>query len=153
MSKLKPVMLFFLSECHAKNCRFQLCAFLKSRKISEITSAVDILFNRTDARRFALQNTCSKQFCGKLRGRCASVLERTPLQMFPKVAGKFPKNFEQLTKIQRYSIKFLMPMPTLPNGRSFTLMKSCYSKRHMKIHGPRPSRFPIHFYIKQILLE
>ena len=76
MSKLKPVMLFFLSECHAKNCRFQLCAFLKSRKISEITSAVDILFNRTDARRFALQNTCSKQFCGKLPGRSASVLKK-----------------------------------------------------------------------------
>ena len=149
MSKLKPVMLFFLSECHAKNCRFQLCAFLKSRKISEITSAVDILFNRTDARRFALQNTCSKQFCGKLRGRCASVLERTPLQMFPKVAWKL----KQLTKIQIYSITFFMPIVRLPNGRSFTLMKSCYSKRHMKIHGPRPSRSPIHFYIKQILLE
>ena len=131
-------MLFVLSECHAKNCRLQLCAFLKSRKISEITSAVDILFNRTDARRFALQNTCSKQFCGKLPGRCASVLKRTPLQMFPKVAGKFPKNVEQLTKIQRYSIKFLMLMPTLPNGRSFTLMKSCCSKRHIKIHGPGP---------------
>ena len=142
MFRLKSVMQFFFTKSHAKNYRFQPCAFFKFRKISEITSAVGILFCRTDARRFALQNTCSKQFCGKLRGRCASVLERTPLQMFPKVAGKFPKNFEQLTKIQRYSIKFLMPMPTLPNGRSFTLMKSCYSKRHIKIHGQRSSRAP-----------
>ena len=142
MFRLKSVMQFFFTKSYAKNYRFQPCAFFKFRKISEITSAVGILFCRTDARRFALQNTCSKQFCGKLRGRCASVLERTPLQMFPKVAGKFPKNFEQLTKIQRYSIKFLMPMPTLPNGRSFTLMKSCYSKRHIKIHGQRSSRAP-----------
>ena len=64
-------------------------------------SAVEIIFfYRTDARRFALQNTCSKQFCGKLPRRFPSVLKRTPLQMFPKVAGKFPKKLEQLIKFK-----------------------------------------------------
>ena len=40
-------------------------------------------------------------------------LKRTPLQMFSKVAGKFPKKLEQLTKIQMYSINFFMPMSRL----------------------------------------
>ena len=44
------------------------------------------------------------------------------LQMFPKIAGKFPKKSEQFSKIQRYSIKFFMLMPRLPNGRSFALI-------------------------------
>ena len=42
--------------------------------------------------------------------------------MFPKIAGKFPKKSEQFSKIQRYSIKFFMLMPRLPNGRSFVLI-------------------------------
>ena len=42
--------------------------------------------------------------------------------MFPKIAGKFPKKLEQFSKIQRYSIKFFMLMPRLPNGRSFVLI-------------------------------
>ena len=42
--------------------------------------------------------------------------------MFPKIAGKFPKKSEQFSKIQRYSIKFFMLMPRLPNGRSFALI-------------------------------
>ena len=54
-------------------------------------------------------------------------LKCTPLEMFPKVAGKFPKKLEQLTKIQIHSIKFFMPMPRLPNGRSFTYKKVCNS--------------------------
>ena len=75
ISRLKSIMQFFFSELHTKNYRLQPCAFLKLRKISEITSAVEILFYWTDDHRFALQNTCSKQFCGKLRGRSASVLK------------------------------------------------------------------------------
>ena len=54
-------------------------------------------------------------------------LKCTPLEIFPKVAGKFPKKLEQLTKIQIHSIKFFMPMPRLPNGRSFTYKKVCNS--------------------------
>ena len=147
MSKLKPVMLFFLSECHAKNCRFQLCAFLKSRKISEITSAVDILFNRTDARRFALQNTCSKQFCGKLPGRSASVLKkdstsdvsRSCSKVQKKVGGAYENSniFYKVFYGDAETSKWLF--------RSFTLMKSCYSQRYIKIHGPQPSRPPYFF--------
>ena len=76
MSRLKLAMQFFLSELHARNCRFQPCAFLKFRKISETTPAVKILFYRTDTYRFALQNTCSKQFCGKLPGRSVNVLKK-----------------------------------------------------------------------------
>ena len=51
-------------------------------------------------------------------------LKTTPLEMFPKVAGKFPKDLEQLTKIQTHSIKIFYAMPRLPNGRSFTYKKS-----------------------------
>ena len=39
-------------------------------------------------------------------------LKRTPLKMFPKVAGKFPKNLEQLTKIQIYSKIFYTDVET-----------------------------------------
>ena len=53
-------MQFFLSELHAKNYRFQPGPSLKFKKVSEIASAVEILFYRTDAHRFALQNNCSK---------------------------------------------------------------------------------------------
>ena len=40
-------MQFFLSELNAKNYRFQPCAFIELRKISEITSAVEILVYRS----------------------------------------------------------------------------------------------------------
>ena len=42
-----PVMQFFVSELHTKNYRFHPYAFLKFRKISKITSAVEILFDRS----------------------------------------------------------------------------------------------------------
>ena len=148
MSKLKSIIQFFVSELHAKNYRFQPCAFLKFRKISEITSAVEILFYRTDARRFALQNTCSKQFCGKLTGRSASLLKKDSTLDVSKSCWKVSKRWrkmEKLTEIQIYSIKFFMPMPRLPIGRSSTLMKSCYSKWYIKICDPQPSR-SLHFF-------
>ena len=145
ISRLKSIMQFFFSELHTKNYRFQPCAFLKLRKISEITSAVEILFYWTDDRRFALQNTCSKQFCGKLPGRSASVLKKDSNSDVTKSCWKVLKKLKQLTKIRIYSIKLFIPILRLPNGRSFTLMKSCYSKRHIKIHGPRPSRAPYFF--------
>ena len=120
MSRLKCAMQFFLSELHARNCRFQSCTFLKFRKISEITSAVKILFYRTDTYRFALQNTCSKQSCGKLPGRSVNVLKKDSTSDVSKSCWKVSKKtLEQLTKIQRYSIKFFIPMLRLPNGRSF----------------------------------
>ena len=91
MSRLKSAVQFFLSEWHAKNYRFQPCAFLKFKKISEVTSAVEILFYRTDARRFALQNTCSKQFCGKLTGRSAILLKKDSSSDVPKSCWKVSK--------------------------------------------------------------
>ena len=42
-----PVMQFFVSDLPTKNYRFRPYAFLKFRKISEITSAVEILFDRS----------------------------------------------------------------------------------------------------------
>ena len=54
LSRLMSVIQFFLSELHAKNYRFQSCAFLKFRKISEITSAVETLYrSRRSQTRFA----------------------------------------------------------------------------------------------------
>ena len=38
---------FFFSELHAKNYRFQPCAFLKFTKISGITSVMEIPFYRS----------------------------------------------------------------------------------------------------------
>ena len=91
MSTLKSVLQFFLSELHAKNYRFQPCAFLKFRKISEITSAVEILFCRRDAGRFALQNTYSEQFCGKLPGMSANVLKKDSTSDVSKSCWKVSK--------------------------------------------------------------
>ena len=139
MSRLKPVMQFFLSKLHAQNYRFRPCAFLKFKNISEITLDVEILFYRTDVRRFALQNTSSKEFCGKLLRRSGNVLKKGSTSDVSKSCWKFfQKKLEQFTRIQIYSIKFFMQMPRLPNGRSFTLMKSCCSKRYIKIHSPKP---------------
>ena len=147
MSRLKSAMQFFLSELHARNCRFQSCAFLKFRKISEITSAVKILFYRTDTYRFALQNTCSKQFCGKLPGRSASVLKKDSTsdvsrgcsKVQKKVVGAYENSniFYKVFYADAETSKWLF--------RSFTLMKNCYSQRYIKIHGPQPSRPPYFF--------
>ena len=49
-------------------------------------------------------------------------LKKTPLQKFPKVAGKCQKKLEQLTKIQIFSINVFMPMPRLPNARYVLLL-------------------------------
>ena len=119
MSRLISGMQFFLSELHAKNYRFQPCAFLKFRKISEITSAVEILFCRRGAGRFAFRIPTLSSFVENFQECLQMFLKRTPLLMFLKVAGKFPKKLEQLTKIQRFSIKVFMSMLRLPNGRSF----------------------------------
>ena len=101
MSKQNSVMQFFLNELHAKNYRFQLWAFLKFRKISKITSAVEILFYITDDRRFALQNTSSKQFYEKRPGRSASVLKKDSISDVSKSCWKvLKKKMEQLAKLK-----------------------------------------------------
>ena len=110
MSRLISVMQYFLSELHVKYYRFQPCAFLKFRKTSEITSAVEILFTEADAHRFALQNTC-----GKLPRRSASVLKKDSTLAVSKSCWK-------VTKIQIYSIRFFMLIWRLPNGRSVLLL-------------------------------
>ena len=71
--------------------------------------------------------------------------------MFPKVAGKFPKkigaafeNSNVFCKIfYAYTETSEWPFP------SFTLTKSCYSKRRIKIHAPQPSR-PHAFFLHKI---
>ena len=101
MSRLKSVLQFFFSELNAKNYRFQPCAFLKFSKISEITSAVEILFYRRGARRFALQNTCSEHFCGKLPGRSANVLKKDSTSDVSKSCWKVSKkNWSSLRKFK-----------------------------------------------------
>ena len=106
MSRLKSVLQLFLSELHAKNYRFQSYAFLKFRKISEITSAVEILFYGTDARRFALQNTCSKRFCGKLPGRSLSVLKKDSTSDVSKICWKVSKKIGAAYKNSKIFYKF-----------------------------------------------
>ena len=92
MSRQTSAMQFFLSELHAKSYRFQPCAFLKFRKISEIMSAVEIIFfYRTDARRFVLRKTCSKQFFGKLPRRFASVIKKDSTSDVSKSCWKVSK--------------------------------------------------------------
>ena len=44
--------------------------------------------------------------------------------MFSKVAGKFPKKIRASYENSNTFYKIFMLMPRLPNGRSFTLMKS-----------------------------
>ena len=100
MSRLKSGMQFFLTELHAQNYRFQLCAFLKFGKISEITSGVEILLNRS--RR-------SKQFCGKIPGRSANVPKK---DFTSDVSKSCWKDF----------IRFFMPMSRLSNGCSVLLL-------------------------------
>ena len=147
LSRLKSVMQFFLSELHAKNYRFQPCAFLKFRKISEITSAVEILFYRSRRSQVGFAE-CSKQFCGKFPGRSASVLKKDSTsdvsrgcsKVQKKVVGAYENSniFYKVFYADAETSKWLF--------RSFTLMKSCYSQRYIKIHGPQPSRPPTKYF-------
>ena len=73
-------------------------------------------------------------------------LKSIPLRMFPKVAGKFQKKkIGAASENSKIFYKIFMPMPRLSDGSFFTLMKSCYSKRYIKIHGPPPSQMPYFF--------
>ena len=132
------LMQFFLSELHAKNYRYQPCAFLNLRKITGIMSAVEI------QKQTLADSLCRipalTSFVENFQEGLQVYLKRSPLQMFPKVAGKFQKKIGAAYENSRYSINFFMPMPKLPNGSSFISMKSCCSKRYIKIHGLQPSQ-------------
>ena len=110
-------------------------AFYQSSRVT-----IDTFSTEADPRRFALQNTCSKQFFGKLPGRSRSVLKRPPLQMLPKVARKFPKKIEAAYENSNIFYKSFYADAATSKWpfRSFTLMKSCYSKRYIKPHAPHP---------------
>ena len=99
-------------------------------------------FTEADARRFALQNTCSKQFCGKLLGRSASALKRDlHFRCFQKLLESSPPKLEQLAKIQIYYINFLCRCQNFQMAVPFFYFnEKFYSKRYIKIHGPQPSR-------------
>ena len=138
-------MQFFLSELRGKNYRFQPCAFLKFRKISEITSPVEILFFVEQTLADLLCRILAlSSFVENLQEGLQVQLKRTPLQMFPKVAGKFPKIIGAAYKNSKifYNIFYTDAMRRLLNGSSFNLMKICYSKRY---YSPPPSRPPYVF--------
>ena len=104
-----------------KACAFQPCAFLKLRKMSEIESAVEIFFTETDARRFALQNTCSKQFCGKLPEKFGSALKKNSTSDVSKSCRKVSKKVGAADEnLKMY--KIFMWMSRLPNGCSIFLL-------------------------------
>ena len=147
MSRLKSVRQFCLSDLRGKNYRFQPCVFLKFREISEITSVVKILFLRADARRFALQNTCPKQFRRKPPRRSASAVKKDSTSDVSKSCWKVSKKKKigAASENSKIFYKIFMSVPRLSDGSFFTLMKSCYSKRYIKIHGPPPSQMPYFF--------
>ena len=117
------VMQFFLSELHAKNYRFQPCAFLKFRKISEITSAVEILFLQKQALADLLCIIpAQSSFVQNFQERLQVHLKRTPLQMSPKVAGKFQKKIGAAYENLGIFYKIFLPMARLLNGRSVLLL-------------------------------
>ena len=119
MSRLKSGMQFFLTELHAQNYRFQLCAFLKFGKISEITSGVEILLNRS--RR-------SKQFCGKIPGRSANVPKKDSTSDVSKSCWKVKKKIGGVYENSNIFYKvFYADVETFKwLFCSFTLMKSCH---------------------------
>ena len=138
------VIQFFLSELHAKNGRFQLCAFLEFRKISEITSAVKIFFLQKETLADSLcRIPAHSSFVDNFQEGLQVHLKRTPLQKFLKNIGGAYKNSNIFYKI------FYGDTETSEwTFRSLTLTKSCYSKRYIKIQGPHPSQPPYLFYIK-----
>ena len=83
-------------------------------------------------------NINPKQFSYMSRLKSVMLFFLLHFRCFQKLLEKFQKKIVA-------AIKIFMPMPRLPNGRYFTLMKSCYSKRHIKIHGPQPCRPPYCF--------
>ena len=65
--------------------------------------------------------------------------------MFPKVAGKFPKKIGAAYENSNIFYKFFDANGNTSKWPFFTLMKSCYSKRYIKIDGPRSPRPPYFF--------
>ena len=143
MSGVKSIMQFFLRELHAKSYSFQRCTFLKFRKIPEITSAVKFLFYRSRRLQILCRIPALNSFIENFLEGLQVDLQRSPPQMF---CGKFPKNFGGAYESSNIFYKiFYADAETSNNGRSFILMKSCYSKRYIKIHGPLLSRPPYFF--------
>ena len=67
--------------------------------------------------------------------------------MFPKVAGKFKKKIGGAYENSNIFYKAFYADAETSEWlfHSFTLMKSCYSQRYIKIHGPQPSPSPYFF--------
>ena len=88
-------------------------------------------------------------FVGNFQEDLQVHLKRTPLQIFPKVAGKFPKKIGAASENSNIFYKIFSADAKTSKWPfcSFTLLKSCYSKRYIKIHGLQPSRTPYFFYI------
>ena len=93
---------FCLENCGPINYKLQLFVFLKFWKIPAIKITLELLSNQNSYFRTAyqnsyfrtaylealLQNSCPKQLSGKLPGRSASALKKTP---HGYATGKFPK--------------------------------------------------------------
>ena len=86
-------------------------------------------------------------FVGNFQAGLQVHLKRTPLQIFPKVAGKFPKKIGAASENSNIFYKIFSADAKTSKWPfcSFTLLKSCYSKRYIKIHGLQPSRTPYFF--------
>ena len=91
-------------------------------------------------------------------------LKRTPLQMFPKVTGKFPKNIGAAHKNSNILYKMFYADAETSKWLfcSFTLIKSCYSKRctaarsplgpHTFLHKINTSRVKIRPVFKKFMI-
>ena len=118
------------------------------RKISEITSAVEILFDRSRRLQIHFAEYLLKAVLWETSRKIYKIyLKRTPLQIFPKVAGKFPKKIGVASENSNIFYKIFSADAKTSKWPfcSFTLMKSCYSKRYIKIHGLQPSQTPYFF--------
>ena len=136
------VMQFFLSKLHTKNYRFHALRIFEIQKnFWDNVSCGNPFLQKQTLADMLCRIPAQSSFVENFQERLQVHLKRTPLQMFPKVSEKLEKptkKLKQYTKIQVYSINFFlcrwqdfqMVVPF------FYLMKSCYSKRYIKIHGP-----------------
>ena len=119
---------------------YSLAHFWNSEKFLRQCQLQRIFCTEADVRRVALQNTCSKQFYGKLPGRSASALKKDSTSDVFKSCWKVSKKIG--TAYENSNVFYNIFYADVE-----TLTKSYYSKRHIKIHGPQPSR-PSYFVHK-----
>ena len=138
MSRLKSVVQFFVSELQIPALRI----FEIQKNFWDNVSCGDPFLLKQTLVNLLCRIPALNSFVENFQGGLQVFFKSTTLQMFSKVSEKFPKIIGATYENSNiyYKIFYADGKTSKWLFRSCTLMKSCYSKRYIKIHGPQPTR-------------